>query len=300
MKNENPETDLPANDDPENNTPKNDGDNDHGSLSMVDNREGGDIDAALLDDDFEIGISIHDALLPPAGEEPAPPLHTVSFGTDVESPAMNAEQTPEAIAIEAGQPAPPLSEMPIAGVLPASSDVLPDMNQQTAFLEAIKLQIEDLAQAFDTKLKYDDHKNKIIDELHQSLQQHRDGLLKKYLHRLVMDVIKIVDDMRKITNHYNQQQDCDETSVKLLKYIENIASDLEDMFSWEGVTPFTGDGNAVDPTRQRILNKVPTNDITKDKTIAERLRPGYEWDGKIIRPEMVSVYIYQADSPSGD
>ncbi|MDO9264348.1 MAG: nucleotide exchange factor GrpE, partial [Desulfosalsimonadaceae bacterium] len=89
-------------------------------------------------------------------------------------------------------------------------------------------------------------------------------------------------------------------SVKLLKYIEHIAGDLEDMFSWEGVVPFTCDGDAIDPARQRVLSKIKTDDPEKDKTIAERLRPGYEWDGKIIRPEMVSVYIYQTNSPSGD
>ena len=167
-------------------------------------------------------------------------------------------------------------------------------------LLAIKTQMEELSAAFDSKLKYDEHKNKIIDDLHQNLQQHREGLLKKYLHRIVMDVIKIVDDMRKLTTHYNQQSHSAETSVKLLKYIENIAADLEDMFSWEGVVPFTCDGNVVDPARQRVLNKIKTDDPEKDKTIAERLRPGYEWDGKIIRPEMVSAYIYQTNSPSGD
>jgi len=305
MNNENPETDLPANDDPENNAQKNDNNNNQRPLSMADNIDDVDIaDGTLVDDDFEIGISIHETLVPPSGEELAMALHAESLGINVEAEdkadALNAEPTPEAISIDDSQPFPLSSEMPVPDVSPEPVNDPSDPKEQRAFLEGIKLQIESLAQAFDTKLKYDDHKNKIIDELHQTLQQHREGLLKKYLHRIVMDVIKIVDDMRKITTHYNQQPEGDETSVKLLKYIENIASDLEDMFSWEGVAPFICDGDAVDPARQRILNKVPTDDATKDKTIAERLRPGYEWDGKIIRPEMVSVYIYQTDSPSGD
>jgi molecular chaperone GrpE (heat shock protein) len=300
MNNENPETDLPENDSPKNNAKKNDGDNDQRPLSMADNSDDGDIaDNALLDDDFEIGISIHEMLVPPSGEKPAPPLHAEILDIK-ETDAMNAEPTPKVISTDNGHTSSVPMEMPVPDVSPEPSNDSPDPKDQRAFLEAIKLQIESLSQAFDTKLKYDDHKNKIIDELHQSLQQQREGLLKKYLHRIVMDVIKIVDDMRKLTNHYHQQPDGDETSVKLLKYIENIASDLEDMFSWEGVTPFTCDGDAVDPARQRILNKVPTDDSNKDKTIAERLRPGYEWDGKIIRPEMVSVYIYQTDSPSED
>ncbi len=39
-----------------------------------------------------------------------------------------------------------------------------------------------------------------------------------------------------------------------------------------------------------------TADKAKDKMIAERLFPGYEWDGRVIRPEMVNVYLYVEDS----
>ena len=56
----------------------------------------------------------------------------------------------------------------------------------------------------------------------------------------------------------------------------------------------------IDSSRQRILNKIETDDPEKDKTVAERLRPGYEWDGKIIRPEMVSAYIYLTESTAED
>ena len=164
----------------------------------------------------------------------------------------------------------------------------------------IKDQIKNLSQAFESKLKYDEHKNKTIDDLRQSLQEYREGLVKKYLHRFITDIIKIVDDMRKFTSHNKNLPPSDETIEKLLNYIESIASDLEDLFSWEGVVPFTCEGDLIDSSRQRILNKIETDDPEKDKTIAERLRPGYEWDGKVIRPEMVSAYIYQIESTTED
>ncbi len=158
-------------------------------------------------------------------------------------------------------------------------------------LDEIKLKLDDLASDFESKIKYDEHKNKIIDDLHHALQEYREGLIKKYLHRIVIDVIKIVDDMRKFASHYNNQPHSEETD-KFLQYIKNITSDMEDLFSWEGVVPFTCEGDEFDPTRQRIVDKVETDDPAKDKTIAHRLRPGYEWDGKVIRPEMISAFIY--------
>jgi len=179
-------------------------------------------------------------------------------------------------------------------------DVPDDENPETSAFDEIKDRLTELSLSFDSKLKYDEHKNKIIDDLHQSLQEFREGLIKKYLHRFITDIIKIVDDMRKFTSHYKEQPSSEETTEKLLKYIENISSDLEDLFSWEGVVPFTCEGEMIDSSRQRVLNKLETDDPEKDKTVAERLRPGYEWDGKVIRPEMVSAYIYQTELTAED
>jgi molecular chaperone GrpE (heat shock protein) len=179
-------------------------------------------------------------------------------------------------------------------------DVPDDENSETTAFDEIKDRLTELSQSFESKLKYDEHKNKIIDDLHKSLQEFRDGLVKKYLHRFITDIIKIIDDIRKFTSHHKDQPPSEETTEKLLKYIENISSDLEDLFSWEGVEPFTCDGDRIDTSRQRILNKIETDDPEKDKTVAERLRPGYEWDGKVIRPEMVSAYIYQKESTAED
>ncbi len=263
MNNETPDSDIPENDHTEDDQPPN-GQTDEGEFDEEVSEDAG------LNDILEIGIPISETLTHASAETPEVPRSTE----------------------------PP--DMPVTNDFPSYSMDGDSRDSGYELLSAVKLRIDDLAQAFEAKLKYDEHKNKIIDDLHQSLQQHREGLLKKYLHRIVMDVIKIVDDMRKLTAHYHQQSHSSETSVKLLKYIENITADLEDMFSWEGVTPFTCDGDTVDTARQRVLGKIETNDPEKDKTIAERLRPGYEWDGKIIRPEMVSVYAYQTNSPSGE
>jgi len=215
-----------------------------------------------IDDEFEIGIQIDDTLGP--------------FGsTDAQSDDTADETEPENA---------------IEKQIDDNNETLPIPGP----LDEIKLKLEDLASGFESKIKYDEHKNKIIDDLHQALQEYRDGLIKKYLHRIVIDVIKIVDDIRKFTSHCNNQPHTEETD-KFLQYMENITSDMEDLFSWEGVRPFTCEGDAFDPTRQRIVDKIETDDPARDKTIAHRLRPGYEWDGKVIRPEMISAFIFSKE-----
>jgi len=215
-----------------------------------------------IDDEFEIGIQIDDTL---------GPFESTDAQPDDTADAVEPENTLEDTIDKQID----------------DNDTLPIPGP----LDEIKLKLDDLASSFESKIKYDEHKNKIIDDLHQTLQEYREGLIKKYLHRIVIDVIKIVDDMRKFASHYNNQPRTEEID-KFLQYMENITSDMEDLFSWEGVQPFTCEGDAFDPSRQRIVDKIETHDPARDKTIAQRLRPGYEWDGKVIRPEMISAFIY--------
>ncbi len=162
-------------------------------------------------------------------------------------------------------------------------------------IKSVKEQLEALSLAFNEKIKYDAHKEKIIDNLHQELQAYREGIIKKHLHTVVTDIIKVIDDIRKFATHYEKSMESlnpAESLKEVLSFLSGIASDLEDIFSWEGIEPFRCEEKTFDSTRQRLISKVETDDPALDKQVAESLRPGYIWDGKIIRPEMVSVYVY--------
>jgi molecular chaperone GrpE (heat shock protein) len=150
-----------------------------------------------------------------------------------------------------------------------------------------------LLHEFQSKLKYDAHKEKIIDALHNELQEYKNDIIKKQMLSVFMDVIKVIDDIRKWLKHYRQQESAARDPMKLFKFLENIPSDLEDIFYWQGAKSFTCEGSSFDPTRQRVCRKIETSVKEQDHTIAESLRPGYEWEGKIIRPEMVALYLYK-------
>jgi molecular chaperone GrpE (heat shock protein) len=149
-----------------------------------------------------------------------------------------------------------------------------------------------LAKDFETKLKYDEHKEKIIDMLHRELQEYKQDLLKKLVLSFVLDTIKLADDIRKWIAHFKALDPSQRDPIKLFRYLEAIPSDLEDIFHWQGVKPFSSTEGEFDPARQRALKRIPTEDADLDKTIAHSIRPGYEWEGKVIRQEMVAVYIH--------
>jgi len=161
-------------------------------------------------------------------------------------------------------------------------------------------QLAELKAEFAGKLKYDAHKDKIIDKLHQELQEYKQDIVKKHILSIVLDVVKVADDIRKWLTYFRSLDVSQRDPVKLFRYLEAIPSDLEDIFYWQGVKPYTGKDDEFNPAKQRAIKKIPTDDVTKDKTVAKSLRPGYEWEDKIIRQEMVAVYVYEEEAESVD
>ncbi len=84
-------------------------------------------------------------------------------------------------------------------------------------LEQIQNQMDHLQQEFQSKLKYDAHKDKMIDNLHKELQEYKGDILKKYLQSMVMDIIQMIDNIRKLINHYHSQDSSESDPVKMLK-----------------------------------------------------------------------------------
>ena len=166
-------------------------------------------------------------------------------------------------------------------------------------LKGLSSKLDDLQKEFKRKLKYDAHKEKLIDSLHNELQLYKNDLIKKHVQSLIMDVIKVIDDIRKLSEHYRTCPSEEIEVEKLLGIFDRIPSDLEDIFFYQGVTPYQCKGNDFDPKLQRVLKNIETSNQSKDKTVAERIRPGYEWEGKILRPEIVAVYLYKEPSVEG-
>jgi molecular chaperone GrpE (heat shock protein) len=167
-------------------------------------------------------------------------------------------------------------------------------------LDAIQAQMVQLQDEFSGKIKYDEHKDEIIDKLHQELQEYKQDIVKKHILSIVLDVVKVADDIRKWITYFKSLDVSQRDPVKLFRYLEAIPSDLEDIFYWQGVRPYTNKKGAFDPAKQRAMKKINTDDISKDKTVAKSLRPGYEWEDKVIRQEMVAVYVYKDEKESLD
>jgi molecular chaperone GrpE len=199
--------------------------------------------------------------------------------------ALNSTEVP------ATQNAPP-SEIPIQETqndkIGASTDLLPGK------MDLLVDMVKELQSEFQHKIKYDESKERIINRLHEQLQEHRSDLHLKLIRPLVMGLIGLYDDLHSLINQSTAPLEIDQQKT-LLSFGESI----EELLAQNGVETFTLPEPNFVPRHQRSIHTVPTSEIDQDKLVAKRIRKGFRYEEKILRPEIVATYQYiQSSSDS--
>ncbi|MGD6831902.1 nucleotide exchange factor GrpE [Sutcliffiella halmapala] len=156
------------------------------------------------------------------------------------------------------------------------------------FTELHNLQ-KSLQESFSAKLKYDQHKESLIDSLHKEVQEYKQDLVKKTVMPMINDLIMVIDGIQKLTENHRASED-PLNPEQLLNQMDMITEDIEEVLYRQGVEPYQQINNIFDPLKQKVHSTEMTTDSEKERKIAKRFRKGYEWDGKTIRKEFVSVY----------
>ena len=171
--------------------------------------------------------------------------------------------------------------------------------EQTALLEkldAVQQALATLQQTFDDKIAEDTHKNALFDNMHRELVRYQNGALDKIVDTIALDIIQLVDTTKGHVRVYNKKEPTEENYKKLLRIVKGIAEDLEDILYRQNIESYRVPGHEVDTRRQKIIQTVPTDDKSKDNLIAVRAADGYEKDDKVLRPERIKIFKYEAPS----
>lgn len=169
--------------------------------------------------------------------------------------------------------------------------------EQTALLEkldAVQQALATLQQTFDDKIAEDTHKNGLFDNMHRELVRYQNGALDKIVDTIALDIIQLVDTTKGHVRVYNKKEPTEENYKKLLRIVKGIAEDLEDILYRQNIESYRVPGHEVDTRRQKIIQTVPTDDKSKDNLIAVRAADGYEKGDKVLRPERIKIFKYEA------
>ncbi len=214
---------------------------------------------------------------------------------DRDDHTLDDEPSPEPAMVEdsiADSPTPASTAVdlePGAG-LERSIEALGDrLSQQLDAIQAI-LERESRAEAT---------RERVVDRLHGELQEYKQDLLLKVQRPIFIDLIQLHDDIGKMMEARPPADSEPDRTTAVRGILESIQVAIEDILYRQGVEPFAAEGDAFDPRRQRAVATVATDDPARNKTIAVRLRKGFQAGEKLIRPEIVSVYTCRS-SPATD
>jgi len=206
---------------------------------------------------------------------------------DDDAPATSATIEPDR---EADQiPPEPLTDAPPSLDLPSTESAPPsDLATRLETMElGIGRKLDALQTAFDREIRAESTREKVVDRLHAELQEYKQGLILGILRPIFIDLIQLHDDIGKMA--LAVEGDPNPEVARMRGYQQAI----EDILYRQGVETFTLEGETFDPRRQRALSTVPTEDPSLNKTVAARIRKGFQTGDKVIRPEFVTVYAHK-------
>jgi molecular chaperone GrpE len=246
-----------------------------------------------------------EAAQPPAdGEEPAASSAIEDGGPPIDEDGR--PPAPEGPADEEAQAAIGSAEggYPASALEPAApgTDRVPMLLEAVASLDdRLSQRLDAIQSLLERDARAEATRERVIDRLHAELQEYKQDLLLKVQRPIFVDLIQLHDDIGKMVEARSAGDAEPDRSAAIRGILESIQVAIEDILYRQGVEPFTDEGEAFDPRRQRAVATVPTDDPARNKTIASRLRRGFQAGDKPIRPEIVSVYTYRPtpSDPSG-
>jgi molecular chaperone GrpE len=167
---------------------------------------------------------------------------------------------------------------------------IPGMDTELAQL--LLTELRGVRRDFETKLLYDDSKQRQLDTMHAELQDYRNGLHFQLLRPIIMDLITLHGDLGKVAERLRREHP-DAEAASGVTDIEHQRDQVEEILQRNGVERYTCPDDAFDRERQRAIGVVETHDATLNQRIAERVRPGFLYEGRrVIQAEQVKTYSY--------
>jgi molecular chaperone GrpE len=228
---------------------------------------------------------------------------------EMKAPAPEAPGSPsaeleviEALVEQDAGPFEPVVE--VAAPAPVDRALIPERGPPQV-LEAISTlermlrgRLEALETKFDRELRAEATRERVVDRLHAELQEYKQDLLLKVQRPIFIDLIQLHDDIGKMIEARLPGEADGDPCAGLRSLLSSIQTGIEDILYRQGVEPFALEQDEFDPRRQRAVSTVPTEDAALNKTVATRLRKGFQSGERLIRPELVSVYTVRPGNPS--
>ena len=163
-------------------------------------------------------------------------------------------------------------------------------------LADVLAEVQGLRDMFESKIRYDEVRARQVEALHSELEQYRRGLTHEFLRPVLTDLVRLHDDLAVQADGADDAGRADGVA----RIAEYVRGSIEETLARNGVESYTVDEPEVDRRLQKVIGVVATDDPALHRTVAQRARPGFRFDDKILRPEWVHAYQFDRSASKPD
>jgi molecular chaperone GrpE len=207
------------------------------------------------------------------GDQPPPRRITINDRRKLHPEA--AATVPAGVTTQAAAPEPPAG--PPAPAPPAVPAAPAEPNPLEAQLEAARAEaaayLDDLQRL---KAEFDNYRKRIVKE--------QTGLVERASASLLHRLLPVLDNFELAVASAEESREFD----RMLKGIEMVFGELKEVLTAEGLTAIAAKGKAFDPNYHEAALQVDGEE-DGEAYVAEELRSGYTYKGRVLRPSMVKV-----------
>ncbi|MEA2590547.1 MAG: molecular chaperone GrpE [Actinomycetota bacterium] len=207
------------------------------------------------------------------GDQPPPRRITINDRRKLHPEA--AGTVPTGVNTQAAAPEPPAG--PPAPAAPAVPTAPAEPNPLEAQLEAARAEaaayLDDLQRL---KAEFDNYRKRIVKE--------QTGLVERASASLLHRLLPVLDNFELAVASAEESREFD----RMLKGIEMVFGELKEVLTAEGLTAIAAKGKAFDPNYHEAALQVDGEE-DGEAYVAEELRSGYTYKGRVLRPSMVKV-----------
>ena len=137
----------------------------------------------------------------------------------------------------------------------------------------------------------------LIERLHAHNEELRRGLLERTIEPIFRDLIKLLEDYRRLKVSWTDRKSAEPTDVERICIA--ITGDIDMLLERYGVEQSSPEpGTLFDRREHRAVATTPTTDVAQDATVQSTRSQGYRVGNRILRfPEVVVYHIAQPQSP---
>lgn len=166
----------------------------------------------------------------------------------------------------------------------------------TEMLASHNVLLEEVKSLIETRLSYDETKEKTIEKLHEELKLYRDNFISQSQKPIFIDLIMLYDDFMQVLSVFEEKQDMTKDDIAAMRHnLHTIKEGLLEILYSREVTLYHKHPDFLDYKLHKTIGTVPTSIESENNQVAKIVKPGFCWNGKTLRPEEVIIKKYRKE-----